>query len=78
MTREVALAVIVAALDRWERVPHYEGKGRDAILNGPRGFKVWMEPYALFFDEWAIVVQDRRTQQGAQVSYHEALEGKLS
>jgi hypothetical protein len=78
MTRERALFVITGALDRWERMPMNAGKTRDAILNEHRGLKVWLEPYALHFDDWAIVCQDRRTLQGAAVSYHEALEGKLS
>lgn len=78
MTREVALAVITAALERWAKMPQNVGKARDAILNEHRGLKVWLEPYALHFEEWAIVCQDRRTLKGSAVSYHEVLEGKLS
>jgi len=78
MTRPEALVVIQAALDQWQRDLAFREWSRQDILNHFRGTSVWREPYALYFEEWAIVVKDRRSSVGAQVSYSEALAGVLS
>lgn len=78
MTREIALTVIQAALDGWQKSLPFREWSRQDILNHFRGNSVWFEPYALYFEDWAIVVKDRRSSVGAQVSYSEALTGVLS
>ena len=77
MTRPDALEVIQKALAGWRKQPDWADKADDHILNQMRGLQVWHEPYALIFEEWAIVVKDRRTSKAAQIAYSEVLKGEL-
>lgn len=77
MTRQDGLDVIVAAVADWKKGLVYRDWSTQDVLNAHRGLSVWRDPYALIFEDWAIVVKDRRSSKGVQVSYHEALAGAL-